>query len=330
MSYLTLKHFGLPATTFKVSLKTSDTENIAIHLEGAIANHNIANIVGTRGKGKTSAVFGLLTDLKIDKKPVLIAQPLSPDKERMRIGSIEQALVRDLSKESPKRSAEARISQIRRILGDVSGTHEVVLVIEESHLIHHATLRSIKSLMELRWAGRGPLLTVILLGQRNPLSLPSLEEIAKPPRSNLLIMHGLSEAEATAYIHSTVGRVWEETAIAALAADQVARNYLDLQEALIASMDQALAEGRKQVKLSDVFHATGAGMKAMAEQVGLSQAEIGKAIGKDKSQVNRIMSGERSDPDAKARIQALLDQKAAEAGIKDQQAPQQKRAVGGA
>ena len=41
-----------------------------------------------------------------------------------------------------------------------------------------------------------------------------------------------------------------------------------------------------------------------------SYAEIGKAVGKEKSQVSRIMDGERDDPEVKSRIQKLLAEKA--------------------
>ena len=325
MSYLTLKQFGFTKNPFAqatANLQSTDLENVCTALTMAVDERGILSIVGQRGAGKSSSIAAALPP------NAQVVQPLTADRERMRIGAIEESIIYDLSSDKPRRSAEARTRQVRPILGDAGKRGPVILILEESHRLHHQTLRALKSLHELKWAGRGPLLTIVLIGQRDPLAVPALEEVAM--RTKSVRLAGLSEAEATAYIPSTVGRVWEEPAIAALAADQAARNYLDLQEALIASMDQALAEGRKQVKLSDVFHATGAGMKAMAEQVGLSQAEIGKAIGKDKSQVNRIMSGERNDPDAKKRIQALLDQKAAEAGIKDQPAPQQKRAVGGA
>lgn len=327
MSYLTLKQFGLPLNALGARLKTADLDHVATHVEGAVLNKNIANIVGMRGAGKTTAVraaIDALNDLK-PKKPVKIVKPLSLDKERMRIGAILEAFFHDLSDETPKRSAEARMAQLRRILGAKAAEFDIVLVIEESHRVFPATLRSLKGLMELEWMGRGPLLSIVLLGQRDPLVVPSLAEIAKPPRSNLLTMGGLSETEAAGYIQGTVGRVWTPEAIAALARGAAARNYLDLQEALIGAMDQALSEGRKAVELSDVYHATGGGLKEMAEAVGLSQAEIGKAIGKDKSTVNRIMSGERHDPDAKERIKALLDSKRLVGN--DAAAPEPRRAV---
>jgi len=326
MSYLTLKHFGFAKNPFaqaNANLQSTDLENVCTALAMAIDERGILSIVGQRGAGKSTSIATALPP------NAQVVQPLTADRERMRIGAIEDSIIYDLSSDKPRRSAEARTRQVRPILGDAGKRGPVVLLLEESHRLHHQTLRALKSLHELKWAGRGPLLTIVLIGQRDPLAVPSLEEVAM--RTKSVRLAGLSETEATAYIANTVGRVWEESAITALVADPAARNYLDLQEALIASMDQALAEGRKRVQLSDVYHATGAGLKAMAEQVGLSQAEIGKAIGKDKSTVNRVMSGERRDPDTKARIAALLEEKAAEQG-KEPQADKQpaKRAAGGA
>lgn len=307
MSYLTLHHFGLPENAFSKTLDTVDLGNVRIHVRGAIANQGIAAVIGPRGAGKSSAVAAALPP------NVKIVQPLTADRERMRIGAIEDSIVYDLSKDAPRRSAEARSRQIRPILGDAAARGPVVLILEEAHRLHHQTLRALKSLHELRWAGRGPLLTILLIGQKDPLALPSLEEVAK--RTRAVKLGGLSEVEALAYIRGTVGRVWDDDAAEAMAATTAARNYLDLQEALIEAMDQALAEGRKRVELSDVYHATGGGLREMAERLGVSQAEIGRAIGKDKSQVNRLLSGERDDPAAKSRIKELLDRKRAEAGM---------------
>ena len=41
-------------------------------------------------------------------------------------------------------------------------------------------IRALKSLNELKWMGRGPLLSIILMGQKDPLALPSMEEVMVP------------------------------------------------------------------------------------------------------------------------------------------------------
>lgn len=325
MSYLTLKQFGFTKNPFaqaSATLQSLDLENVCVAMQMAGDERGILSIVGPRGAGKSSSVASALPP------NAQIVQPLTADRERMRIGAIEDAIILDLSSDKPRRSAEARTRQVRPILGDAGKRGPVYLLLEESHRLHHQTLRALKSLHELKWAGRGPLLTIVLIGQRDPLAVPALEEVAL--RTKTVRLAGLSEEEARTYIANTVGRVWDDAAAQALAGDQAARNYLDFQEAIIASMDQALAEGRKRVELSDVYHATGAGLRGMIEAAGLTQAEVAKAIGKDKSTVNRVVNGERADPNVRKSIQALLDQKAEEAGLKEKQEAPQKRAVGGA
>jgi type II secretory pathway predicted ATPase ExeA len=321
MSYLTLKQFGFSRSPFAAArFQSTDVENVATAVQMAIDERGLLAIIGPRGAGKSSAITAALP------ANAQIVQPLTADRERMRIGAIEDSIVYDLSKDSPRRSAEARSRQIRPILGEAAQRGPVILLLEEAHRLHHQTLRALKSLHELKWLGRGPLLTIVMIGQKDPLALPSLEEVAK--RTKTIKLGGLSETEAHSYIQGTVGQVWDETAIAALAADQAARNYLDLQEALIASMDQALAEGRRQVRLSDVYQATCAGLKSMAEQLGVPLKEIGQAIGKDKSQTSRIMSGQRDDPAARERIKQLLDNKAAERRGKTEPTQELQRMVG--
>jgi type II secretory pathway predicted ATPase ExeA len=320
MSYLTLKQFGFSKVPFsRTRLDSVDLDNVKTCVEMALAEKGLLSIIGPRGAGKSKSIALALPE------NAQIVQPLTADRERMRIGAIEDSIVYDLSKDAPRRSAEARSRQIRPIIGEAAQRGPVVLIIEEAHRLHHQTLRALKSLHELKWLGRGPLFTILLIGQKDPLALPVLEEVAK--RCNRVTMSGLSEAEAAGYIQGTVGRVWTQEATAALARDKASRNYLDLQEAIIGAMDQALSEGRKNVELSDVYHATGGGLKEMAEALGVTQSEIGKAIGKDKSTVNRIMSGERHDPDAKERIKALLDSKRLGGKGEAELASEQRRAV---
>jgi type II secretory pathway predicted ATPase ExeA len=304
MSYLTLHHFKLPADTFSLCHKTGDLEKVSITVNGAIANKSFASIIGPRGVGKSSAVAGALPT------NAQVVLPLTLDRERLRIGAIEDAIVYDLSSESPKRSAEARTRQIRPILGEAAKKGPVVLVIEEAHRMHSSTIRALKSLAELKWMGRGPLLSIVLIGQKDPLAMPSMEEVALRANKGRLVMAGLSGAEAMAYIRATVGGVWSDEAITAIATSKMARNFLDLQDALIMAMDQALAEGRKNVELSDVFHATGVGLKEMLEKAGIAQAEIARSIGKSASETHRIITGERENPEAKERIRRLLEERA--------------------
>lgn len=306
MSYLTLHHFGLPDNTFNKHLATTDLANVGIVVKGALANRGICSIVGPSCVGKSMAVAAALP------KNVQLVEPQQSDKERMRIGTVEDELVCNLSNEVPKRTASARSRQLRPILGDAAKSGPVVLVIEESHRLHYTTLLSLKTIHELKWAGRTGLLTIILIGERDPLAVPALRPLAL--RTESLVMTGPTVAEATLYIKGTVGPVWDKLAIAAAAKAEFSRNYHDLKRGLVSCMKQALAEGRKQVQVADVFQATGTGLKELLEINNISQAQIAKAIGMDKSSVSRIISGERPVPeDKKAVLDAMLQQRYQEA-----------------
>ena len=196
MSYLTLKQFGFSKNPFaqaSATLQSTDLENVCAAAQTAVDERAILSLVGPRGAGKSSAVAAALPP------NAQVVQPLTADRERMRIGAIEDAIVYDLGSDKPRRSAEARARQIRPILGDAGKRGPVVLILEESHRLHHATLRALKSLHELKWAGRGPLFTIVLIGQRDPLAVPALEEVAL--RAKSVRLAGLSEAEAAAYIN---------------------------------------------------------------------------------------------------------------------------------
>ena len=302
MSYLTLHHFGLPENTFNKHLATTDLANVGIVIKGALANRGICSIVGPSCVGKTDAVAAALP------KNVQRVEPQQSDKERMRIGTVEDELVCTLSNEVPKRSASFRSRQLRPILGEAAKNGPVVLVIEESHRLHYTTLLSLKTIHELQWTGRRGLLTIILIGERDPLAVPALRPLAL--RTESLVMTGPTVAEATAYIQGTVGKAWDDLAIAAAASAEFARNYLDLKRGLVSCMKQALAEGRKQVQVSDVYHATGAGLKEFLEIHNISQGQAAKTIGMDKSSFSRFLSGERPFPaDKKPALDALIQQR---------------------
>jgi len=70
-------------------------------------------------------------------------------------------------------------------------------------------------------------------------------------------MQGLSANEARQYVEDTVGSVFEDAAVDALAGRGI-RNYLDMQEAVIRVMGRAWAEGRDKVQKEDVDAVFGA------------------------------------------------------------------------
>jgi hypothetical protein len=91
---------------------------------------------------------------------------------------------------------------------------------------------------------------VILIGQSDPMNRAGVSEVRL--RTDCVRMQGLSAPEAAGYVRATVGRHFEEAAIDDLAELPEARNYLELQELIVALLSHTLTSGRDVVLVEDV------------------------------------------------------------------------------
>ena len=225
--------FGLPPDPWAgVQMDTGDVARAGELIQAASAARMFVSILGPRGSGKTRSAWRALS-----QPGVQVVAPLRLDRERLHMGDIQAALIRDLSEERPRQSGEARAYQVRRILGAAQQNGAVVLLLDDGHLLHHGTLRALKRLRELGWLGISPLLGIVLIGQRD-----RVEEVPEVGlRSDSLWFAGLTQAEAQEAISQALNRkreLVEPEAAKALAGSPRARNWLDLQ----AMADQCLAE----------------------------------------------------------------------------------------
>ncbi|MGA3114830.1 MAG: ATP-binding protein [Syntrophobacteraceae bacterium] len=229
-----------------VEIESADASRVKNLISMAVSAHAQISIVGERGIGKTRAVNTALRGLNIN--PVRI---LTPDKTRVTAADIQEALLIELvPDEKVRQDREIRIRQLRRVLGEASKRGAVVVVIDEAHRLHGNTLRSLKNLRELAWMGETHLFTVVLIGQSDSTQKMGMSEVRL--RTEVVQMHGLTAAEIGRYVMETVGNVFTEDAIDALAGIQDARNYLDLQELLVHAMANAIARGAEKVEAKDV------------------------------------------------------------------------------
>lgn len=258
----TLVRFGFNYNPFKeINLKTSDTTRIHRVLDLAVKGDEMVSIVGKRGSGKSWTVKAGLKKLKA--KQVLVR---SSDKLRLLISDIERAMILDLSEETPKRGGEIRARQLRRILGEASQKEKIVLTIEEAHRIHGMTLRALKTLREMDWMGESELFSVVLIGQSDPMNKAGVSEVRL--RSDTVHLRGLSADEIRNFARKTVGSVFSHKAIEAVSLLPEAENYLELQAVLLRLMGRALAEGRKEVKETDVLKKFGSEQKRSPQKRG--------------------------------------------------------------
>jgi len=321
-----LADYGFSRDVFaEATMETTDVARTKRLITMAIDSRAMVAVISPRGFGKTEAIRQVFDG----RERVITAQLVSSESEAVRITDIERALVLDISAamgvpETPKRSREVRARQVRRIVGDAAteGKMSVVLLLEETHRMHHSTLRSLKTLREMAWKGKAPLFTIIMVGQYDPLrNNPSVDEVRL--RTDKIELKGLTAAEIKTYLGKTVGRVFEDDAVEAVSriggGNNKGQNFLDLQELLVNLMDKALQHGHKKVKAIDVFAFCGGGLKELRQKSGLSQGDIAREIGISTSEISQIENGKQgtiSDGRAVSTRNAILSVVARKMGEK--------------
>ena len=245
MNILLRKRFGLPADPWAgFHLHTADALRTAQAIEAAAEARLFVSILGARGSGKTHAVRQALRSLR----EVHLIEPLRLSRERLHIGDIECAIVRELAQnERPRRSGEARSHQVRRVLGHAARNRRIVLLIDDAHALHHATLRAMKRLRELSWLGVSPLLGIALAGQADRAG--AIPEVGL--RSDRLRLGGLLPEEAAEALRRALNRstrtLIAPEAIAPLAASPRSRNWLDLAALVDDCLAEAAARGENRI-----------------------------------------------------------------------------------
>lgn len=289
-------------------METADSLRLKRVMKMAIESRAMLSIVAGPGTGKTSTFDLIFAEIPVHKVHLETA-----DKERVVISDIEKGVILGLSNEACKRTKEVRARQIKRILGEASSEKPVVLILEEAHRMHGQTLRALKTLREMKWKGKSPLFTVVMIGQYDPLRKRGVEEVRL--RTDSLQMRGMTASEVVQYIKGTVGKCFEEDAIEAISRLPQGRNYLELQEALITLMGKALAVGSKKVTALEVYEVFGGGIKEVMKRANISLAEIHEMTGIPKptlSLVTNDTQGTLSDSkfsDTRLAIASVLREK---------------------
>ena len=239
MNYQHNKHFGLATDPLaKLLLKTSDFTRVQDLLNDAVANNGFINLIGERGMGKTTTINAVLQQ----HADIAVIEPLRLERDKLKIGDIERAMIRQLSSENVKHSGEDRSYQLRRILGTASRTQKIVLIIDDAHMLHHNTLKCLKRLRELTWLGKSELLTVILVGQRDRLL--GLGEVRL--RSITLTLAGLSKKEIAHIVNKCFGNAFADNAAIKLVASRSrCANWLDLRNEVGILMGKAYNQNIK-------------------------------------------------------------------------------------
>lgn len=123
-------------------------------------------VVGESGAGKSTLRKDLIERIKRDGDQLTIIQPATFDKTKLNAAHIADAIIADVSQESPKRTLEAKARQVQRLLSGSSRVgNDHVLLIEEAHDLSVPTLKYLKRFWEMEDGGFKRLLAIVLIGQ---------------------------------------------------------------------------------------------------------------------------------------------------------------------
>ena len=232
--------FGLAPNPWPdLTIDTQDMSQLSEITAACIKTRAMVSVIGARGSGKTYALRRAFDA----QDTLVIVEPLRLTRDKLHMGDIENALIRDLSDERPRRSGEARSHQVRRILGEAQKRHEIVLYIDDAHILHHSTLRALKRLRELSWLNKAPLLSIVLVGQFDKTA--SIAEVGL--RSDSLHLNGLTPAEIKHAVQSIFSDKITQDALRAVSKIKLAANWLNLQNIMDACIATALARGAGQI-----------------------------------------------------------------------------------
>lgn len=164
-----LRHFGLfrdpfshPETRDEV-VRTHNLKMAESAIVDAAEKHQFVALIGETGTGKTTARDSALDRLaKKGTVHIIYIEPIIS--YRLTAPMICTCILRELNEPVPSEMIQ-RTATMRRVLKVIMERGEnVLLVIEEAHLLHPSTLRSLKHLYEIQ-SGFVKLIGILLIGQ---------------------------------------------------------------------------------------------------------------------------------------------------------------------
>ena len=166
-----MKHFKLFRNPFINDIRgvrdiflNEDNRYILAAMKDVSRNQGILAVVGDSGAGK-SVLRRLLLDELHNDGDISVIQPKIIDKTRATAAGICDAIIHDISSETPKRSMEAKARQVERLLMSAfKGGQRHVLIIEEAHDLTIPVMKYLKRFWELE-DGFSKLLGILLVGQ---------------------------------------------------------------------------------------------------------------------------------------------------------------------
>jgi type II secretory pathway predicted ATPase ExeA len=159
--------------------ETEQAHRMALALKPAIEAGHLIALTGITGCGKTTTTRRIRQELDKERK-ILVATNLAVDKERVKLGTLMEAIVADIGTDKEATlptQAELRERRLRDLIQRRG--KPVALFIDEAHDLHPKTLIGLKRLVEVVQEA-GAVLSIVLVGLprlRVNLRHPAMEEI---------------------------------------------------------------------------------------------------------------------------------------------------------
>jgi len=285
--------------------KSADLKGVRNAMAECVRDLGWLAVVGPVGVGKSTSVRAALGEMR----GVRVVEPVALDRERVRIGHILEAAIDDLcDNERPRQSMEARSRQWRRIVGTAGQRERIVLLIEEAHRLHRSTLVALKGVREIGWAGRCPIVAVVLVGQVDlEARLRRTREVRLRVKRHT--MSGLTKSEVGDYVTKHLGYK-----VAPVALKEIAlrcREPLGVADVCSQARDWADARRHPGITVEDVRSALGIehNVGERIKRSGLPMQEVARRAGVSKSAVSAVANGTYAGRTAMVdRIAEVLEQ----------------------
>lgn len=297
MRHSLIKHFGLK----ELGQYAGPAHQHAItRISDAVTHREMLAVVGEFGSGKSELV-DMAARANADALWVYVQ---APDRERLTVGGVQAALIHALG-EHPKRANVAASMQLARLLGEAVRREKkkIVLVIDEAHRIHATTIRAIRDLRELRYAGHTHMLSVILIGQP-----PLVDKINRYGEVSMRfdLLH-LTEAEGWMtyrerinFLAARFGPALEPDLVHRIA--EISRGPLHMDNRVRDLMEKARAAGLTTVT-NDLLQVPD---KERLEALGISYAELAREAGVGKTTAFEALEG-RGRQETRDKLRSAID-----------------------
>jgi type II secretory pathway predicted ATPase ExeA len=209
------KHFKLVGNPFLNEIRDADDiflsrdhRFIKSMIVEAASAAGLCAVYGEVGSGKSTMRKAAYRDLTA--AGIKVIYPLILDKAKIHAGSLMDAVIMDLSEETPKRTHEAKTRQAYELLRvrKESGLDQV-LIIEEAHLLTVHAMKYVKQIYEFE-SGYSRLCGVVLIGQSelgvkmDETQYPQLRELIR--RTAAAEIQGLDTQDVGRYLLHKIAR----------------------------------------------------------------------------------------------------------------------------